>query len=196
MNRLITLCVTAAVIVAAVAVIAADMTAPASTPAKLVVGSPAPPLAVWKWIKGQPVTKFEKGKIYVVELWATWCPPCRASIPHLTELAKKYKGQVTFCGICIWDSTNRATRQPETEQQYLDRVTKFVNEQGDKMVYNVGLDDLQGTIAKTWGEAAKIPGIPTAFVIGRDGKIAAITHPMNLDQVLPPIINAPVGKKK
>ena len=56
------------------------------------------------------------------------------------------------------------------------------------MVYNVGLDDLQGTIAKTWGEAGKIPGIPTAFVIGRDGKIAAITHPMNLDQVLPPII--------
>jgi thiol-disulfide isomerase/thioredoxin len=61
-----------------------------------------PPLKVAKWIKGKPVQRFEPGKVYVVEFWATWCGPCRRSIPHLTELAKKFKGKVTFIGVSIW----------------------------------------------------------------------------------------------
>ncbi|MCX6345732.1 MAG: TlpA disulfide reductase family protein, partial [Armatimonadetes bacterium] len=96
------------------------------TPAKLEVGSVPPPLKVFKWVKGKPVTKFEKGKIYVVEFWATWCPPCRTSIPHVTELAKKYAGKITFIGVSIWDSADRATRKPYTEDKYIENVTKFV----------------------------------------------------------------------
>ena len=64
-----------------------------------------------------------------------------SGIPHLTELAEKYKGKVTFSGICVWDSTDRAAKKPYTEADYTKHVTDFVTEQGDKMVYNVGLDD-------------------------------------------------------
>jgi thiol-disulfide isomerase/thioredoxin len=69
-----------------------------------------------------------KGKqTYVVEFWATWCGPCRVSIPHLTELQKKFKTQgVTFIGV-----------SDETE----DKVKPFVDKMGDKMDYTVAVDD-------------------------------------------------------
>ncbi|HVU64861.1 MAG TPA: TlpA disulfide reductase family protein [Phycisphaerales bacterium] len=66
---------------------------------RLIVGDPAPSLSIEKWIKGEPVTSFEKGKVYVVEFWATWCGPCKASMPHITDLQKQYKGKVTFIGV-------------------------------------------------------------------------------------------------
>jgi thiol-disulfide isomerase/thioredoxin len=148
--------------------------------AKLKVGDPAPPLKVMKWVKGTPVTSFKKGNLYVVEFWATWCGPCRISIPHITTLAAKYKGKITFSGIDLWEQTKSAAR--------LASVTKFVKEQGTKMAYNVGMDDDSGTMAKTWMAAAGQNGIPTAFVIGKNGHILWIGHPMELDTVLDPIL--------
>src|ERR1700688_3375629 len=70
---------------------------------RLGIGSPAPKLEVQEFVKGDPVKQFDKNKIYVVEFWATWCGPCRTSIPHLSELQKKNK-DVTFIGVSVWES--------------------------------------------------------------------------------------------
>lgn len=143
----------------------------------LKVGDTPPPLKVAKWVKGKPVEKFEPGKTYVVEFWATWCGPCIQTIPHLTELAKKHK-DIPFAGVSVWEN------QPDdTSTDYQDKVVKFVKEMGAKMDYSVAYDDPTGIMAKTWMQAAGQEGIPASFVIN-DGKVAWIGHPSNLGPVL------------
>lgn len=152
-----------------------------ATTAELKVGDQAPPIKVAKWIKGSP-PDLGRGNLNVVEFWATWCGPCKQSIPHITELAKKYKGQVNFTGISVWEE-----KEPK-DDSYIDKVVKFVSEWGDKMNYNVAADGHEGTMAQTWMAAAGQNGIPTAFIIDKDGRIAWIGHPMEMDDVLAKVV--------
>lgn len=131
------------------------------------LGAPAPKIDVRTWLKGTPVTTFDKNKLYVVEFWATWCGPCKQSIPHLTELAAKNK-DVTFVGVSIWeDDTNGS-------------VKKFVDDMGPKMAYNVAYSGNQDKMAVSWMKAYGQNGIPSAFVV-KDGKIQWVGHPMSLE---------------
>jgi len=154
----------------------------------LVVGSPAPAIKVVKWAKGTPVAGFEKGKTYVVEFWATWCGPCKQTIPHLSELAKKFAGKVTFVGVDAFE------HEPD-ETKNIPQVEKFVKDFGDKMSYNVAIDGKEGTMGKTWMVAAQQQGIPTAFVIDGTGKVAWIGHPMALDEPLGKIVDGTFDAK-
>lgn len=174
-----------------VALVAALGVLPAPSMAALEPGDRAPAVKVAKWIKGAPVLELGNGDVYVIEFWATWCGPCRMTIPHLTELAKKYAGKVTFAGISVW----------ERGDDYLDRVEKFVQEMGSQMDYAVGADDAQGTMAKTWLEAAGENGIPCAFIVDGTGRVAWIGHPMDkmdavLDKVLAGTWNVESFKKQ
>lgn len=155
---------------------------------KLKVGDAAPALKVDKWIKGEPVKGFDKGKVYVVEFWATWCPPCRDSIPHLTELQHKYKDNVVIIGV---DGSERAVSTGSDNR--VSTIQKFVKEQGDKMDYRVAYD-ANGSAMKPYMRAAGQDGIPTAFLIDGEGKIAWIGHPMEIDSQLEKVAKSGKGK--
>jgi thiol-disulfide isomerase/thioredoxin len=153
-----------------VTVAQAAQAATATYPTKL--GDAAYPLTALTWVKGDPVT-FSPGKVYVVEFWATWCPPCRKSIPHLTALQKKHKDRVVFVGV--------STEEPSV-------VKPFVESQGDNMDYTVAIDPT-GAVSKGYMTAFGQGGIPTAFVVDAAGKIVWLGHPLGgldavLDQVL------------
>jgi thiol-disulfide isomerase/thioredoxin len=147
--------------------------------APLLIGDEAPAIKFSKWLKGTPVNSFEKDKMYVIECWATWCGPCIAAMPHLSELAKKYKDRVTFIGFNVWEKI--PDEQPYTT--VLPKVTSFVENLGEKMSYNVAVDDDNRYMAKNWLARAKAPGIPTTFLV-KDGKFIWIGHPNAVDSII------------
>ena len=131
----------------------------AAVPTKL--GDPAYPLVGLNWVKGEPVT-ITPGRVYVVEFWATWCPPCRDSIPHLTQLQAKYGDRVVFVGVSNEDV---ATVKP------------FVTGKGDQMAYTVAVD-AEGKVAEGYMKAFGQRGIPAAFVGDAEGRGVWLGHPM------------------
>ncbi len=90
-----------------------------------------------------------RGKIVIMDFWATWCGPCAAIMPDLQKLHEKYTGRgVVVFGISIWESGDPAAFMKKKGYTY----QIFVN--GDKIA-----------------EDYRISGIPTLYVIGVDGKI-------------------------
>lgn len=129
---------------------------------KLGVGSNAPVMDIAQWVKGE--FNQSEAEVYVVEFWATWCPPCRKSIPHLTQLQSEFgPNGLTIIGITDEDASD---------------VEPFVTRMGSKMDYVVGIDNRSKTNRK-WMQAAGLKGIPSAFIVDRSGIIQFVGHPLS-----------------
>lgn len=145
------------------------------------IGAKAPKLTLTDWVKGKEIEEFKSGQIYVVEFWATWCGPCKLSMPHLAELQTKYGDKVKMIGIS--DEETEKVKEFLTEDQSEGKTW-------DKVVtYSLAMDDDRKTNS-AYMEAAGENGIPTAFIIGKDGVIEWIGHPMvGLDKALDDVLS-------
>jgi len=128
---------------------------PKAPPAALAPGKPAPTFKA-KLLDGpeMDLKSYIGKKVVVLDFWATWCPPCRKSLPILAEVtaAFEHKG-VVFFAVNVGDEPAEAR--------------KFLQDTGLKIT--VALDP-DGSIATSYG----VTGIPHSVIIGKDGKIARL----------------------
>lgn len=133
----------------------------------LTIGSPAPVPDVAEFVRGERPAFFEPGKTYVLEFWATWCGPCRQSMPHLSDLAERFREKgVVVVGI--------SDEKPETVRDFLEK-----DEWRQRARYVLATDPDRST-QRMYMEASGQRGIPTAFLV-RDGVVQWIGHPMELE---------------
>ncbi len=119
------------------------------------LGKAPPPMVVKQWLTPQPNTQ---GKFVLIDFWATWCGPCRESIPHLNRLQAQFKDQLVVIGL-----------SNETEAE----VRKM---KSPKMDYAVGIDP-----AGTMSKAMKVRGIPHAIIMDPQGIVRFEGHPNYLN---------------
>ena len=145
------------------------------------IGDKAKPLEIAEWVKGKKDVDVTDGKsVYVVEFWATWCGPCRTTIPHLTELQKEYSDKVVFVGV---------------SKEKAEKVKPFVEEQWNKMDYTVALDK-EGQCNLNYMKAYDQTGIPCAFIIDKKGRVAWVGHPMAIDEPLKQVVEGTYDLKE
>ena len=132
------------------------------------VGADAPEVTATTWINTDGFKLADnKDKVVVVEFWATWCPPCRKSIPHLKTMHDTYKDQ----GLVIVSLS--------------DEPAETINEFNKK----AGMDWIVGAGSSS-GRDYGVSGIPTAFIVV-DGKIVWNGHPMGgLEEEVKKLIEA------
>jgi thiol-disulfide isomerase/thioredoxin len=148
------------------------------------IGDPAPELqleAVLQAPEGTQATLAElKGKVIVLEFWATWCGPCIRAFPHMNELAEAYAGkEIVFLSIT---------------SEGKEKVLPFLEKRPLKTW--VGLDTDNGLM-----KHFQFSSIPQTVLIDKQGKVAAITRPFDLqaghlDTLLAGKTLAPIKKKQ
>ena len=142
----------------------------------LVLGKPMPKLELSNWINKEIKPEDMKGKIIVVDYWATWCGPCIRSIPHNNEVYQKYSGKgVEVIGACGGGGEEKM--QDTATQNKIGYPTAKVSEES----------------TKAW----QVQWWPTYAVVDRNGIVRALgIQPQSVEKVIDALIEEQGDKAK
>ena len=132
-----------------------------------------PPLVLSQWINGQVAPADMKGKVVLVDFYATWCEPCMQSIPHSNELLTKYKDKgLVIVGVC-------------TSSQGQEQFAANAKEHG---VTYPAARDAQELSAKNW----HADYYPTYALVDRKGIVRVIgLQPQNVEEAVNKLLVEP-----
>jgi len=139
------------------------------------VGTEAPEFALPD-LDGKVVKSGDlRGKVVILDFWATWCPPCRQEVPHFVALQSKYRGQgLEIVGLSL-DKGGAPVVKPFVDEYNVNYMMLIANDE----------------TASSYGG---ITGIPTTFVIDKNGKIVkrflGYTDPEVFEETIRPLLTA------
>jgi thiol-disulfide isomerase/thioredoxin len=117
-----------------------------------------------------------RGKVVVIDFWATWCGPCVAEMPKMKDLYAKYRGKgVEFIGVSL--------DQPK-EQGGLDKLKAFVKENGIEWPQYYQGNFWDSEFSKSWG----VNSIPCVFVVDAEGKLYSADARGKLETMIPELL--------
>jgi len=133
---------------------------PAERKPLLAAGVPAPDFEAEAWGGGSLHLADFRGKVVILDFWATWCGPCQRSMPHIEKIYQSVKDKdIVVLGVCVWDDK--------------EAYTKWVPEKKDVYHFKFAFDPAAKSGKSIAGDKFNVSGIPTTYIIDKEGKVAA-----------------------
>ncbi|GGH64545.1 thiol-disulfide isomerase/thioredoxin [Filimonas zeae] len=122
-----------------------------------------------EWIKGRGFTAFDSSRIYIIELWATWCKPCIEAMPHLDTLSTKYRQNIVFIAQSVMEDD-------------IKKVRSFIENRWPHYTLNFAFAGGSGSdFDKKWLKPSGTSVLPRTFVV-MNNTLVWITTPASINE--------------